>query len=761
MGSIAWCIAPGAWHFALCTLRFALCTLRAPRSASGGLRVALSLLVVAAALTSCTSAALAQRPRPPQIEPPRIGFAGRAKLNVWTPVEITVRGGDQKLAAQVELAAPDGDGVSFRVPAGEGRPIQILPNQTTSTIGYVKIGRFDSDLVVRLTAEGRELARADFPLAGSDDFFGLESHQELILTVGSPVGVELLPAAAETIGRGEVVNLPSAALLPTQWYGLEGVDWLILTTSRPDAYAALVGNTARQAALRQWVHQGGKLVLCVGKQAPTVCRPDEPLAAFVPGKFRELATLTSGGPLETYAEAGGRLDAEGEGRLQLQVPVLDDVRGVVEAAAPGLPLVVRSPFGFGEVVFVGLDLDQPPLNTWAARRNFTNRLLDRPRAESATAENQGAVYTLGYQDLAGQLRAGLDQFVGVQPVSFGLVALLIIIYIALIGPGDYFLVKRILRRMELTWVTFPLWVLSFSLLAYGLAYWLKGDKLRVNRAEVVDVDVASGQARGAYWANVFSPRIDAFNVSLQPELPSTGPVDGAQVVLSWLGLPGRALAGRGGAGWFGSDYRAAPALDALAGLPIAVWSTKGVEARWSAAVTPRVSGELSSRGLAGDVELSGSLTNGLDEPLEDCVLLHGRWAYPLGQIGAGERISLERRDPQTLETYFKRIRSEAGGVVMSRYDRSAADVGQTLEMMMFHRAVGGHAYTGLANAYGGQLDFSRQLQLGRAVLLCKAAAGGSQLLRDGQPLVGGGDQTWTYYRFLLPVEPKSASAELQ
>ena len=50
--------------------------------------------------------------------------------------------------------------------------------------------------------------------------------------------------------------------------------------------------------------------------------------------------------------------------------------------------------------------------------------------------------------------------------------------------------------MQWTWLTFSLVVVATCVGAYGLAYRFKGDELRVNQAEVVDVDAASGLMRG-------------------------------------------------------------------------------------------------------------------------------------------------------------------------------------------------------------------------------------------------------------------------
>ena len=64
----------------------------------------------------------------------------------------------------------------------------------------------------------------------------------------------------------------------------------------------------------------------------------------------------------------------------------------------------------------------------------------------------------------------LDQFSGVVLVPFWLVVLLVVAYIACIGPLDYWIVKRLLGRMEATWATFAFTVTLFSVGAAALAY---------------------------------------------------------------------------------------------------------------------------------------------------------------------------------------------------------------------------------------------------------------------------------------------------
>src|SRR5205823_1786103 len=117
-------------------------------------------------------------------------------------------------------------------------------------------------------------------------------------------------------------------------------------------------------------------------------------------------------------------------------------------------------------------------------------------------------------DLAGDLRNNLEQFENVSNISFGWVALFIFIYILVVGPLDYFFLKKVVKRLELTWITFPTVVLVVSAVAYFTAYALKGNDLRINKLDLVDIvgeldekgaHSEGTRAYGSTWFTLFSP----------------------------------------------------------------------------------------------------------------------------------------------------------------------------------------------------------------------------------------------------------------
>src|SRR5262249_6662530 len=147
--------------------------------------------------------------------------------------------------------------------------------------------------------------------------------------------------------------------------------------------------------------------------------------------------------------------------------------------------------------------------------------LRRQRADQANSAGKSGggsqFYQLGVSDLSSQLRIALEQFPGVRLIPFGWVAFFIFLYILLIGPGDYFFLKKVVKRMELTWIPFPTIVVVVSLVAYYAAYLLKGNDLLVNKVDVVDIDQPAGMARGWTWISLFSPQNRDYSIRAIPQ----------------------------------------------------------------------------------------------------------------------------------------------------------------------------------------------------------------------------------------------------
>ena len=740
-------------------------------------RRALLLLVLATAVVSTWNVSHAEE-TPPKFVGLRVGFEGRYRVGQWTPVEVTLRGGSRQLSGSVTLTVPDGDGVPSWVMTAPEKPVLVLPGRDTPVSLYVRFGRIDCELTARFHVGDKVIAREEFLTSyePEENRFrpAIPSRQRLIVVVG-PAAVGARDAVAllreEPKEKTEVVRLGSVDHLPTRWYGYEGVDALILATSRPEIYRKLALGGARVEALERWIRMGGQVVFSVGARADEILDEQSPLSRFAPGRLANMIPLPPTGALETYCKSARPVPDRVGGKSGMLVPQLADVQGVVEAREGDLPLIVRTARSFGQVVFIAADLDQPPLAKWKGRGLLVAKLLGLEPASEEGSPEATAVMHYGYNDIAGQLRSALDRFTDVRMVPFWLVVGLILLYVLLIGPGDYLFVRKVLRRPEATWVTFPLIVLAVGVGAYVLAYRLKGDQIRLNQVDLVDVDASSQLVRGTTWVNVFSPRMESYDLSFRAKLPSGSAASNARLTTAWFGLPGSGLGGMNphtsNPTLWRRSYAFSPDLASMSGVPIQVWSTKSITGRWSAAAERCPKAEL----VQTELSVTGTITNTLDFALRDCRLLCGQWAYELGTIDPEETVeigpALNRMELKTLLTGRRLVPDESGDKYQHEttpYDESSTDTAHILRMMMFFKAGGGSNYAGLANRYQGFVDMSDLLEIDRAVLLAEAetASGspphaGSELLRDGMPLADAADKHVTFYRFVFPVKTEETT----
>lgn len=725
--------------------------------------------VCSAGIVLLATPAVGQPVPPPQVIGLRVGFDDNYRLGLCTPVEIILRGGGQNITGRLEFTIADGDGTPSVVVAP--RPVQLLAGQTSSVRLYARFGQESSGATVTLWSGDRAVLRRDIP---PDDGSGrlavpvpMPSGASLVVNVGPLVGADdVIRRSSAYAGSGSrVVQLFDVSQLPTQWYGYEGVDVVVLSTTRPEIFAPLTGDSARLVALRQWIERGGRLLLCAGSEARAVIGPGGPLAPLAPGRLVDMEPLPSTRPLETLSGSAVRIPRTQAAGQTPSVPLLAGVDGVVLAAEGKLPLVVRQARGFGYVTFVGVDLDRSPFSRWAGRTRLVARLLDAPPVDDDEAADGQPAYSAYHNDLVGQLRSALDQFQGIRVVPFALVALLVLGYIVLIGPADYLFLRYVVRRVELTWLTFPAIVLTVAGAAYLFTRWIKGDQLLVNQAEVVDVDLSSGLVRGTLWANVFSPQTASYDLTL--DVPQAQAADGGRpdVLLSWLGRPGFGYGGMNdpsvGPRLFARGYRFLPGLDGMQAVPIQVWSSKSFRARWTAPAEAALwTGGQARHTLAerADGTLEGSFEQPLPVALSQCLLLYGRWAYEVGEVVPRQTIDLARFEHRDAESLLKRVtfvQSGRGSQLVRQatpYDTDDTNVLTVLKRMLFYEDGGGYSYTRLANRQEAFVDLSQQLKLGRAILMGVAPPQPvAQLQRDGRPLAGARDQHWVIYRVLFPV----------
>lgn len=209
--------------------------------------------------------------------------------------------------------------------------------------------------------------------------------------------------------------------------------------------SSLVFSSEQIANLRQWLEGGGLLILGGGSSAIQS-------AASLPP---DLLPLRSMGTERVF---GGEL-----GQLGLNPPGTDsytiatgELAGQVFAEAGGKPLLVAKEVGGGTVLWSALDLEAPPFLDATQAEAFWQRILTLHPIEGKLPINTYSInqffHLLSYDHLAAS-------------ISTGNLFLLLLGYVALVGPINWLILRKIDRR-EWAWFIIP----ALALLLTGAAF---------------------------------------------------------------------------------------------------------------------------------------------------------------------------------------------------------------------------------------------------------------------------------------------------
>jgi hypothetical protein len=485
-------------------------------------------------------------------------------------------------------------------------------------------------------------------------------------------------------GRVQTAVVTGVRELPDQWFGYAACDLVVLNTGAapqefldelfdPDKSRPFAG---RRDALFEWVRRGGKLVVSVGQNAGRLAQSPVFQDLLPLPVSREQPTRAAGElPLRFAVPNAVPVTAKVAPRSG-EFPVARFVRvpngkparvALATADTAAEPVVAQAAFGLGRVTAVAFDLDSSPFTEFTGRPEFWDWLIREAGTARGSLLPEGKTSNVvdwsrpdAEDELAAGLRTAVDTFEGVPVISFGWVALFIVLYTLLIGPVEYFFLKKVVGRLELTWVTFPLIVLSVSGIAYVTAYAIKGNDLKLNKVDLVDVDLGGGRVYGRTWFTLFSPRIESYTVGVEPRAGWAKAAPDAPLpapLVDWMaggrGGGGGSIISRGYGYHSGADSRGQLVLaDGLVGVPVQVWSTKAFTASWVGEVdkaAPLVQADL-FHPPADPAAVTGSLVSNLPVGvLADPVLVYAGRVYKLPPLTPGQKVDVPAVSPEAAD----------------------------------------------------------------------------------------------------------------
>jgi hypothetical protein len=554
------------------------------------------------------------------------GDQGTYLMGKWFPVRVTLANpqGAASMRVRVEV---DFHNENSQVAGTYGRGVDLPSPSRKEVTLYSYSGSFDRAITVRVVENGAVVKSVDTridPLDPTTDFMlGVVSPDQSLLNIlggekvghtGTPYSYSYRPGPAGPTSGGGRVSLAQIAAddLPTEPAALDGFAALAIEDTRPDAVSP-----EQRSAVTRWVQRGGQLILIArpGGADPTV-------------PFEGISPVTVSGPrdvssLQSLAELVNAFDlTDGASVIGSTLKQGPGVRSRALAVEDGVPLVAERRVGDGRVTFLAVSPGLPPLETWDGlvplfKRLLVQQALDAKMAGLRTPGFTGFGYlyaTPGVFDVSGNIfdLPGLDL-----PDAWGL-ALFLLVYIVVIGPVNFIVLRRI-RRTELAWLTIPVLVLAFSAGAYTLAYGVKGGDIVVPRATITRAEPGAPSAESVQFWGIFSPLRRAYSLSLD----SGSMVSGFQRYN--YGSPGD------------SPFKVVAGPDSTR-IESVVVDTGNLTAFMSeGAVKGSPPLEVDLR--PGDDRITGTVKNVSSSVLRDVVLLRGDEVQYVGAIGPGQSVA--------------------------------------------------------------------------------------------------------------------------
>ncbi|MCB2180112.1 hypothetical protein KQH54_03220 [bacterium] len=533
-------------------------------------------------------------------------YDGNFKYGEWLPIQVTLENTGTDLDTVLKATInQSGGNVTFAkrvsLPSGSRKlvTLYILPNN------------FSREIEIQLSDEEEVLVSQTVEVSPNQ-------NDSFIIGIASPDWGPLTQIAAITFeenSRTIVLAEINPDTVPEKAVALNSFDTIILNDMDTSNL-----NEAQQAALAKWVQNGGFLIIGGGT-----------------GIERTISGLpTSLTPFEItgYVEATHLSELE---KLADDQPILLDgpfsmvttasQSETVQPSDESFPILHKWQVGSGVVSLVSLNLTEAPFNAWSGTPAFWENLLG-PEAEYANWMPRDMSLR---QMRASNMYYPLSNLPALDLPSIKSLGILLIFYIAAIGPANYLLLKK-WKKLQLAWATIPLLTVVFALAAFGLAYGLRGSDIVTNKLSIISLD-EEGYANINSYVGVFSPAQESYEIEVSGDLllsPTT-----SNYYDAWSSSVSPTI---------GETIFMQNTPAKVIGLEIGQWSMQ----TFNSENTHSYFGTIDSQLTLSEGFLKGEILNQSDITIKDAVLVFGNQMITLGDLEPNITVPVEEEIVQRL-----------------------------------------------------------------------------------------------------------------
>lgn len=452
-----------------------------------------------------------------------LGWGNLYRPGRWTPLYLTTSAPAPR-QVNAEIYSPHSGPVAMRI----GQSFVVTPTQTTHALYLPLPDLYQLDNATVMLRDARTGKRA------IDDAIPLYDSSAAVVRSAPPTSVDLdsifIGATGRITNRGPLPSELNAhqvmlgylppEMAPDVAIGIDALDLLMLNAPDLERFTG-----EQQRAIADWVRGGGRLMLWPA-EAPMAA--SGPVIDLLPCRFGDNQALTIDPKKLTDAALQPRYGKQRARALQplpgaQPVEVLNGT-ATGYARSAGLGQVLVLPF---DPLSLHFDSDQKSKDFWLPLMLAAGAVKDEPKPDE-TAKDAGNNTVNNYYGgnkawmLTNRRSASIDRILdwigdvpGAGTFGFGYLAGTMLALMVVVGPVDWFVLKR-LGKQPWTWVTTSGWIGLITVSAIYAGHIFKSGDLYYRSVELID-QVDGNVVQTTQFMGIYSPSTTVYPLSFDPE----------------------------------------------------------------------------------------------------------------------------------------------------------------------------------------------------------------------------------------------------
>lgn len=458
--------------------------MRAQRRFALPARIAVASLLAAMALLAVSAGAAAADPVTLDVV---AGYQGFIKVGDWMPVTVVAKNAGPAIDGTLEFQE-----VFSSQPGVAGGPIYQAPISLAGGAvkrirGYVVENATGSTIRVRIVQNGRLIVSQD-SVSGSatSTMIGVLSDQPTSLDGFAAVHPGSVAARVVHLHADDIAE----SALPLRAFDILAID----------DFATDGLTSGQRTAIGDFVRAGGNLLLGTG------------------AAWRKTLAGLPAAILPMDVNGTTSVNAPDLGASSVELATGTTAQARVWLASGTHPLMLDRTIGAGTVTMAAFDFNQDIGSGSALLRQVLSRAVFRNPGAIQNFAYAGGLGPAGFSqqsisNKSNALMSVLGNLPSLDLPSFQLTGGLVLLYVLLVGPVNYFVLGAF-RRRALAWVTVPLIALIAAGGAYGTSVLTKGRSVQANQVTILHLQPGWDHAYQETYTGIIAPSRGDYQASV-------------------------------------------------------------------------------------------------------------------------------------------------------------------------------------------------------------------------------------------------------